>query len=51
MPGKPTKLPSKKVMLDLAKSNQTLIDYAKVTPSNSVLTYSPLVQMLKTRKG
>jgi hypothetical protein len=44
---KAVKLPSKKAVIDLAKSNQRVTDYAKATPTNVTSEYSPLVQTLK----
>jgi hypothetical protein len=43
------KLPQRAAMQQLAKSRQTIADYAKVTPANSVESLSPMVQLL--RKG
>jgi hypothetical protein len=49
IPPRPTKLPSRKVMIDLGKSQQTLANYAKVTPSDPTVALSPVAQFL--RKG
>lgn len=46
---KPLKLPYRGAMRELAKSRQTIADYAKITPANSVDSVSPVVQLL--RKG
>lgn len=43
------KLPSRGAMKQLKDSRQTIADYGKITPVNSVESVSPLVQLL--RKG
>jgi hypothetical protein len=41
------KLPNQDVMKQLQNSRQTIADYAKVTPVNSVESVSPMVQILR----
>ena len=43
------KLPNRSAMRQLGTSRQTIADYAKTTPVNSVESLSPMVQFL--RKG
>ena len=50
MKPKATKLPSRKVMLDLSKSQQRITDYAKASPSTATDQYSTIVQTLKKKK-
>lgn len=46
-----TLLPNRGVLQALAKGAPNMNDYAKATPTNLTNTVSPVVQMLRVRRG
>ena len=47
-----TKLPNREAMTGLLKSNMTINDYAKITPSKGTeLEMSPLLQQLRNEQA
>lgn len=46
-----TLLPNRSVLKTLTKGAPTINDYAKATPTNLTDTVSPVVQLLRQRRG
>lgn len=46
-----TQLPDRSVLKTLSQGAPTINDYAKATPTNLTNTVSPVVQLLRLRRG